>query len=1110
MAIAGLLTVKSRKLLHALRLDGLKILFYARYLATNYVRLATTTKYRLPQLTGTIAATFVVAAATFLSGCNRDSEDPALAARLPSTVDYNFDVKPIISDRCYACHGPDENKRKAELRLDHEDEARPQLRQLVKRITSEDPDEVMPPPESNLKLSEYEKAVLVRWVKQGAEFKPHWAFSAPTQPDPPIVADSLRALVRNPIDRFVLQRLQRELLSPKPRAPRETLIRRLSFDLTGLPPTPDEVDAFVRDERPDAYERLVDRLLASPAYGENMAAEWLDVARYADSHGYQDDGLRNMWPWRDWVIGAFNDNMRYDEFVKAQLAGDLLPNRTRDQLLATGFNRNHLQSQEGGIVPEEYRVDYVADRTNTLGRAFLGLTVSCAQCHDHKYDPISQKEYFRLFAFFNSVNEFGNIAYAGEASPTVILPEPDAEQALVQLARQIDSLEVLAAPTHQRYDGPFQRWIDSFSGVSDGELARGRIAHYPFEDATDRKIINTANRSKDAYTWGDVEKEVIPVAGQVGGALKLVGDPWIDMGKDVAWFERNEAFSIGLWFNIPNDALEGPLFSKSGGLFNGLRGYVAMLKPDGTLEVSLNHVFPANSIAVQTTAPLPKREWSHLVLTYDGSSRADGIRLFLNGGQIETLTLADNLKMSILYQVDPRTRERSNWGDPGNLRVGWIEPNMIKLDSVEVDELMVYDRQLSRLEVHELSGLPTQTGEPDHDDAREHYVLTHDPVYQETLRELTRLRGEENELLTAQPEVMVLEELAEPRPTYVLERGAYDAPGEEVTPGAPAALLRFDDALPPDRRGLAEWLLDPQHPLTARVAVNRMWQRFFGRGIVATPDDFGAQGARPSHPDLLDWLATRFIENGWNVKALQKEIVSSATYRQSSLGSDVDLDRDPDNILLARGPSFRLTAEQIRDNALAASGLLNREIGGEPVKPYQPPGLWGELATRNATKYEQDTGEKLYRRSMYTIWKRTTPPPSLISFDAAERNMCTVKRQSTNTPLQALVLMNDPQFVEAARVLAERIMLTSQDREARLNLLFATLTSRRADDTEIALLSDLYAGQHQRFAADRTSADQLLSVGEKPRNGALGLAELASYAVVANTLMSYDEVVMRR
>ncbi len=627
---------------------------------------------RLPALAAPVAllVACLLAAAAMLPACSStEGAEQDFAQVLPDRVDYNFHVKPILSDRCYACHGPDENALKAGLRLDLESGATGRLESggraivpgnirkslVVERIFASDPDAVMPPPESNLHLSGYERALIRRWIEQGAEFKPHWSLIPPSRPEVPSTAPAAagtdgRVAGVSPIDAFVNRRVEREGLEAAGPADRERLIRRLSFDLTGLPPTLEEIDAFLADTRPGAYERVVDRLLASDAYGEHMAAAWLDIARYADSHGYQDDGLRNMWPWRDWVISAYNANMPYDEFLTVQLAGDLLPDRTRDQILATGFNRNHLQSQEGGIVPEEYRVDYVADRTNTVGRAFLGLTVECARCHDHKYDPITQREYFELFAFFNSVNEFGNIPYAGEASPTVILTSDDDEQTLAELSTKIDSLAALVETSHARYDAGYTAWRSELAGQAlNVDLTSSRIGYFPLDGTPDRQILNHASSDHDGYVWGDVDKELIVVEGRVGSALKLVGDPWIDMGKEFAWFERNEPFSIGLWLQITDPGREGPLFNKAGGLFNGMRGYVAMLRKDGHLSASLNHVFPSNSIEVVTEAPLPVGRWMHLTMTYDGSSRVAGLRLFLDGRPLATVPAADNLKMSTLY-----------------------------------------------------------------------------------------------------------------------------------------------------------------------------------------------------------------------------------------------------------------------------------------------------------------------------------------------------------------------------------------------------------------------------------------------------------------------------
>ena len=1092
----------------------------------------------------------VIGALLILASCGPQKPPAVVEAEepIPEQIDFNFHVKPILSDRCFKCHGPDNNARKTDLRFDTEAGAFTRLTEsarkyalvpgslskseLFHRLTSDDPEYVMPPPESNLALTPEEIAILLKWIEQGAKYKSHWSLIRPEHPDLPAVEEA--AWPRNGIDHFILDRLEEEGLSPSDEAAKETLLRRVTFDLTGLPPTLDEIDAFLADDSPDAYETVVDRLLASDAYGERMATEWLDLARYADSHGYQDDGMRNMWPWRDWVIEAFNKNLPFDEFVIWQLAGDLLPDATHEQRLATGFNRNHLQSQEGGIVPEEYRVEYVADRTNTFGKAFLGLTVECARCHEHKFDPIDHAEYYQLFGFFNSVNEFGNIPYSGEASPTVILIDEETQQKLAPLNAQIREVEAKTAIDHAAFDEGFERWLGR---VEAGQIAatvapKGLVGHYPldgFRDGKDEKgndLIKLENQLKPAnygYFWGDKDKLPVAVPGPSGTALKLRGDGWLDMGKDHYYFERNESFTISLWFNVVTDSVSGPLFSKTAGLFNGRRGYVCLMREDGTLSASLNHVFPDNSIEIETLDRVPVGQWNHLAMTYDGSSRAAGIRLFLNGQPMASTIKVDNLKQSILYAIDPATSEHTNWGESGNLRIGFVGGNSPTLDSVMVDEFKIFDRRLTTLEVASVSGADDPLGEilavsPDNRTAaqketlRDYYVTAIDPEYRRDFDTLTGLRGEENDLMSALPEVMVMRDLPEPRPTHILDRGAYDAPTERVEPGTPASVMAFPDDLPKNRLGLAQWLVDPGNPLPARVTVNRYWQLYFGTGLVATPDDFGSQGALPTHPLLLDWLATTFAASGWDVKALQKLIVTSATYRQSSVATPALLERDPDNVLLARGPSYRMPAEMIRDQALASSGLMVRTIGGPPVKPYQPKGLWKELATRNATEYEQDHGEKLYRRSMYTIWKRTSPPPSMMNFDMPERNFCTVRRQSTSTPLQSLVLLNDPQYVEAARLLAERLLREGRGGtiEDRLTFAFRLLTSRPPLAHELSLLTTLYEAELETFQADRQGARALLSVGEYPRDEQLDLAQTAALTVVASTLMNFDEAVMKR
>ena len=1088
---------------------------------------------------------FLLAAVLCMTGCGPSLPDSVADEVLPDWVDYNFHVKPILADRCYPCHGPDDNARMTEFRLDTEAGAFMRLSasrrrhafvpgslgksEAAHRLVSNDPEYKMPPPESNLSVTPEEAALIFKWIKQGAEYKPHWSLIPPEMPELPHVG--MPEWPENGIDYFILRRLEQAGINPQPMADRETLIRRVTFDLTGLPPTIEEVNAFLADKSEKAYEKVVDRLLASPAYGERMATEWLDVARYADSHGYQDDGLRSMWPWRDWVIESFNENQPFDEFVTWQLAGDLLPNPTIEQRLATGFNRNHLQSQEGGIIPEEYRIEYVADRTNTFGKAFLGLTMECARCHDHKFDPISQEEYYQLFDFFNSVNEFGTSPYSGVASPTVILIDEESQSELALLRARIDSLESRTAINNPAFDQDFDRWLADLESGNQSVKPKGLMGHYPLdgfeptEDDEGNKTFHLENRvspEKRGLFVGDTDKLPIAESGRFDSALMMRGDGYLDMGGDLYYFERHEPFSIGLWFKLLGGPAERPLFAKTTGLFNGRQGYICMMEEDGTISASLNHVFPDNSIEIRSHKAVSSDAWTHIVMTYDGSSRASGLSLYLNGRRMEASTTVDNLKQSIMFTINPTTGEPTTPAHAGNLRIGYMGPTAPKIDSMAVDEFRVFDRRLTALEVAAIHGSNDANGferiaaNIDRSDSeiaalRDYYVTAVSPTYSEDLEKLTAVRGEENELISMLPEVMVMRDLPEPRPTYILDRGQYDAPGEQVSRATPVAVMPFEEELPRDRGGLANWLVDPRNPLPARVTVNRYWQMYFGEGLVSTPDDFGSQGSLPTHPALLDWLATTFMELDWDVKALQRLIVTSSTYKQSSIADPALLERDPGNTLLARGPSYRLPAEMLRDNALSVSGLLVGEIGGPPVKPYQPEGLWKELATRNATKYEQDHGDKLYRRSMYTIWKRTTPPPSMMTFDAPERNTCTVRRQSTSTPLQALVLLNDPQYVEAARVLAARLLSAEAgDVSAQLLRGYRLLTSLYPDAETMTLLRDHYEAEIENFAEDQEGALQLLSVGELPAEENHDTTQLAALTVVMSTIMNFDAAVMKR
>lgn len=1058
-----------------------------------------------------------------------------ITAQIPEKIDYNLHVKPLLSDRCFACHGPDKNSRKADLRLDTEEGAKmllgeeknrmavvandPHKSEVFKRMFTDDPELVMPPPESNLTLTEYEKALLTRWIEQGAEYKPHWSFIKPENTGIPEIKEKDWAV--NEIDNFILSKLERENINHAPEASKETLIRRVAFDLTGLPPSLAEIDQFIADNSPNAYEKMVDQFLASPHYGERVASEWLDVARYADSHGYQDDGMRNMWPWRDWVIEKFNENIPLDTFITWQIAGDLLPEPTKEQLLATAFNRNHMQSQEGGIVSEEYRVEYVADRAQTFGKAFLGLTVECARCHDHKYDPISQEEYFKLFGFFNSINENGQIPYTGEASPTLILHSPEAEVELEKIKQHIAELEQEIDPKSEGYRTSFEKWLEEAKQKKPSITWQNELGHYRFEQPQgkeNREFKNFANRKIPAKLSGALEDLPLHIEGKIGKGIQLTGDSHIDFSKEIGFFEKNEPFSISLWINIMEEGIHGPILTQSGGIMNGNRGFDLMLLENGVLSASINHTFPDNSIAIETKDSLSINTWHQLAMTWDGSGRAQGFKLYHNGKEMPVTVKVDNLESSILYYG----KEKQNWGGIASLRIGRRHEET--LDNMIADECRVFARELTLLEIEKLYRESTDQKDPlqeilskgklagtDREKLYAYYLNHRNTDYEKILQELKTLRGEQTRISTEQPEVMIMKELPEPRKTFILDRGAYDSPTKEVIPGTPSYIMEYPENYPKNRLGLVNWLLHSDNPLPARVLVNRYWQMIFGKGLVPTSDDFGNQGDLPTHPELLDWLAIHFRESGWDLKHLLKTMVMSATYRQSSITTPALRETDPANLLLARAPAYRMTAEMVRDNALKASGLLNDTIGGPSVKPYQPPGLWKQLATRNVTEYVQDHGSKLYRRSMYTIWKRTSPPPSMISFDAAEKNFCTVKRQKTSTPLQSLVLLNDPQFIEASRMIAERMMKeTEENVEAKIQYGFRLLTGRQADASELQVISRLFDSELKAFESGENNAIELLSVGEKLRDKNLNANTLAAYSMVASTLMNFDETVFKR
>ncbi|MFM7090831.1 MAG: DUF1553 domain-containing protein [Bacteroidota bacterium] len=1090
-------------------------------------------------------------------------------------IDFNQQIKPILSDRCFKCHGPDKSKVDAELQLTSFEAATALLpsgkraivpfntkeSELVRRIMSEDPHELMPSPKSNLQLTAEEKKLLIQWIAEGAVYQDHWAFIPPFRYPSPLIIN--KNWVKTPIDDYILQKLEEKGLKPNDEATKEVIIRRLTFDLTGLPPSVEEVQTFIRDASPNAYERLVDRLLASPHFGERMALEWLDVARYADSHGYQDDGMRNTYPYRDWVIRAFNQNLSYDKFTTWQLAGDLLPNPTLDQLIATCFNRNHQQSQEGGVVPEEYRVEYVSDRVATFGKAFLGLTTECAKCHTHKYDPIDHKDYYGLFAFFNQNNESGIVPYNGEASPTELLPTPAAQKKLDSL-RSLMEPHLKAIKMTDPYKEDLEKWLlkinqSDFSSVRE---PIGRVLYLNFEkidttligdmitpptkaelerrakeleksksDSTIKikppgKFSGFLNMEKGDSTVkavrfsGDKDKFPVLVAGKKGQGISFRGEAGIEAGKALS-YDRFQPFSVSIWVKLNKQGEEGPIFNKANSEEEGFRGWACKLNKNGTLSFQFAHVLPDNAIDFVTIDTLKVGEWTHIALTYDGSSKASGIRFWLNGKIPKYKLLVDNLQKSLVFarfNVIRGTR---------NFTLGSNSPRTLQY--MDMDELEIYKRTLSELEVmalyQEQPDLISQViRNKTRSDKEQEQLLSYFLLrgYQSDVKRsqdsLISLRSQENYIATNEEELMIMTDRSEYRKTFILDRGAYDAPTKiEVTPNTIPKIFPFDeDKYPKNRLGLAQWLLDEKNPLFARVAVNRFWQMLFGKGLVLTQEDFGNQGSFPTHLELLDYLALNFREKNWDVKAFLKEIVLSATYRQSSYTSVMAKEVDVSNDLYSRYPAHRLPAELVRDNALAASGLLVPQIGGPSVHPYQPEGLWEALATRNATRYIQNHGDSLYRRSLYTIWKRSSPPPSMLNFDATDRSYCAVRRQKTASPLQALVLMNDPQFVEAARILAEKMqripkaygnISTESD---RLMYCFQALTSRQPRKEELRILTELYENQRTYFKENEEKAIALLQVGEFERDKQLDPAITAAYTIVASTIMNFDEFLVIR
>ena len=1256
-------------------------------------------------------------------------------------VSFNRDIRPILSSKCFFCHGPSEKSRKAKLRLDIEENAFRQkdglaafVRKSVEdseawhRITSEDPDEVMPPPEFKKELTKAEINTIKAWIEQGAKWEGHWAFIPVNQTKEP--KTELPQWIRNPIDSFVLRTLNDKNLTPSPEADRRTLIRRIYFDLTGLPPTPAEINDFILDHTPNAFEKIVDRLLDSDAYAERMTLVWMDAARYGDTSVFHDDGPRDMWPWRDWILNAYKNNMPFDQFTIEQLAGDLLSNPTDAQKIASGFNRNHATTDEGGVIAEEFRVEYVVDRVKTTGNVWMGLTMECAQCHDHKYDPISQEEYFRFYAFYNNNADPGMQTRKGNTAPMVEVITTERKKQLSEANEEVEkavtALQDRRKESIQSFDLWRERTIKDLKQNPDLLEPQGLIAYLPFDQLnfetnstaqgnqikTSCKLhqspksvkqakfsggikiennafaelpnfgdfehdqaftmsawiktsvqdlggailgkMNEGNKHRGYDLWMDkgrigthivhawpdnalkvVSKKRIPInkwvhlcvsysgkrnpgaveiyidgakqekvtamntlqaktiktdkpfrigrrfksahlngteiddvrvynrnlsqeevktimslpystspepagltsglnfdlfegnktrdlanpnenfvlhgeakqtqLGQLRNGFKIEKNGFLE-SKTAGVLEHNQSFSWSLWIKTPHN-LTGAILSKMDESQKH-RGYDIWLE-GGKVGMHLVNEFPANALKAVTKKPIPANQWHHLTITYNGQNKGSGLKVFLNGKNQPLQVTHDTLSQTISTSKTFRIGRRFNGGSTNGLEMDELRLYSRVLTAPEIERLGYIDPILPLLQEESNSVNPAQRNL-----LVDYYLNRHEPGYKGILATVTQKRKDLNQLKGQKLTSMIMGDnpANKMRKTYVLMRGQYASPdkSKEIQPNTPAFLPPMEKELPKNRLGLAKWLMNKNHPLTARVTVNRYWQTIFGRPLVSTPGDFGSQGSWPSHPDLLTWLAKDFIDNQWNVKRTIKQMVMSSTYRQSSETRPVHLDKDPVNLYHARAPRFRLMGEFVRDNALSISGLLNRAFGGPGVKPYQPPGLWNEVSLNGGRRFVRDNGDKLYRRSMYTYWKRSAPHPGMMAFDTPTRETCTLQRQRTNTPMQALVTLNDEQFVEASRAFAERILKSpATSFPDRLDWAFELATGHPADSIRKEVLKDAYSFQSKMFGKEPKRADDLLKIGETQRDSSIPPQEHATWTVLASMILNLDETLNR-
>ena len=1040
----------------------------------------------------------------------------AAASSVAGDVSYNKDIRPILVENCFSCHGADSASRKAELRLDHRDEAvesgaivpgDPDSSVMLDRVFSDDPEEVMPPPALKKTLTAGQKELLKRWIAEGSEYEPHWSFIPPKRPDSPAVKHE--AWVKNPIDRFILARLEAEGLAPAQEADRRTIARRVALDLTGLPPDPVVVDAFVADPAPDAYERLVDSLLASLEWGEHRGRYWLDYARYADTHGIHIDNFREMWTYRQWVVGAFNRNLPFDQFTILQLAGDLVqdhgpspsPDQILDNRIASGFNRCNITTSEGGAIDEEYLVLYARDRTETTSAVWMGLTTGCAVCHDHKFDPLSQREFYELAAFFNNTTQKAMDGNVRDTPPILTVPAPEDRVRFAALEGEIPAAKAAVEARTQAARPEFESWVKSFTADS-------IAAMLPRETPLVRLPLAEGSGSTTHVSLLGKETD-LPLTASTTWQAGPSGSPAVMLDGRAAElpgsgdFERDEPFSLTFWLRPPGGGPSGAVIARMDESQEH-RGWDIWME-DRRIAMHLIHSWPEEAVKIVAEAQLPADAWTLVSVTYDGTGKAEGVTVSYDGKPQKPRIDKNQLhEKSIKTSAALTVGSRSKGGD---------------LKGVGLADLSIWGRTLSAEEVaacwraHRLRSivpLPPDERVAAAGDLYDGWLLA-DEQHKTLSATVGTLEAEMATLKKRGTIAHVMHEKTDMAKAHVLERGEYDKRKDEVQPETPGMLPPFPESLPRNRLGLAQWLLLQDHPLTTRVTVNRFWQEVFGTGLVKTSGDFGITGELPIHPELLDWLAVEFREGGWDVKRLFRLMVTSAAYRQAATATPEKLTKDASNRLLSRGPRFRMDAEMVRDHALASSGLLVRQIGGPSVRPYQPEGVWEAVAmegsdTRN---YVRDKGEGLYRRSMYWFWKRSAPPASMDIFNAPSRENCCVKRERTNTPLQALVTLNDPQFVEAARVLADRALeLAAGDDDQRLEFIAERLLARRFSADELPVVKKSLADLAAWYAAHPDEAKQLIAVGDsKPR--ATDAAQLASWTMLTNELMNLDEVLCK-